>query len=53
MTISSDVSQARSFIYVFPFVFFLVGVLVILTTLSQMILKDRTQIGTLKALGVS
>lgn len=53
MTISSDVSQARSFTYVFPFVFFLVGVLVILTTLSQMILKDRTQIGTLKALGVS
>lgn len=53
MTISSDVSQARSFTYVFPFVFFLVGVLVILTTISQMILKDRTQIGTLKALGVS
>ena len=52
MTISSDVKQARSFTYVFPFVFFLVGVLVILTTISQMVLKDRIEIGTLKAIGV-
>lgn len=52
ITIDNDVNQARSFTYVFPFVFFLVGVLVILTTISQMILKDRTQIGTLKAIGV-
>lgn len=52
MTISNDVTQARQFTFVFPMVFFLVAVLVILTTLSQLVLKDRNQIGTLKAIGV-
>lgn len=52
MTISNDVTQARQFTFVFPMVFFLVAVLVILTTLSQIVLKDRNQIGTLKAIGV-
>ena len=32
---------------------FFVGVLVILTTTSQIILKERTQIGTMKAIGLS
>ena len=52
LTVNADAKQARQFTYVFPFVFFFVAVLVILTTLSQMIIKDRTQIGTLKALGL-
>ncbi len=52
MTVNSDYSQARAFTYVFPMVFFFVAILVILTTLSQMIIKDRIQIGTLKALGL-
>jgi ABC-type antimicrobial peptide transport system permease subunit len=53
MTIYNDVKQARQFTFVFPMVFFLVAVLVILTTISQIVLKDRNQIGTLKAIGVS
>lgn len=52
-TMHNDVVQARQFTFVFPFVFFFVAVLVILTTISQIILKERTQIGTLKALGLS
>lgn len=52
MTINADVSQAKAFTFVFPMVFYLVAVLVILTTLSQMVLKDRNKIGTLKALGI-
>ena len=48
----NDVTQARQLTYVFPFVFFIVGILVILTTMGQMILKDRINIGTLKAMGV-
>ena len=51
-TISTDVTQAKQFTFVFPTFFFFVAVLVILTTISQWILKERTQIGTLKALGV-
>ena len=53
LTINSDVTQARQFTFVFPLVFFLVAILVILTTISQMVLKDRMLIGTLKAIGVS
>lgn len=51
--LNDDVKQARQFTFVFPLVFFLVAILVILTTISQLVLKDRTQIGTLKAIGVS
>lgn len=52
-TMHNDVLQARQFTFVFPFVFFFVAILVILTTISQIILKERTQIGTMKALGLS
>ncbi|MCR5079126.1 MAG: FtsX-like permease family protein [Bacilli bacterium] len=48
----TDVTQARQLTFVFPFVFFIVAILVILTTMSQLILKDRINIGTLKAMGV-
>jgi putative ABC transport system permease protein len=51
ITMANDVKQARQFTFVFPFVFFFVALLVILTTISQIILKERTQIGTMKALG--
>lgn len=53
VTMSNDVLQAQQLCYVFPFVFFAVAILVILTTMSQLILKERTQIGTLKAMGFS
>jgi len=53
ITMANDVRQARQFTFVFPFVFFFVAILVILTTTSQIILKERTQIGTMKALGLS
>ena len=52
MTINNDATQARQFTFVFPFVFFIVAILVILTTMSQVVLKDRVQIGTLKAIGI-
>lgn len=51
--IQSDIIQAKKLTYVFPVIFFLVSVLVILTTLSQMIAKERTQIGTMKAIGIT
>ena len=50
--IQSDIVQARQLTYVFPVIFFLVSVLVILTTITQMINRERTQIGALKAIGV-
>lgn len=50
--VQNDIVQAQKLTLVFPTLFFLVAVLVILTTLSQIILKERTQIGTMKALGL-
>lgn len=51
--IQNDIVQARQLAYIFPIVFFLVAILVVLTTVSQLIIKDQIQIGTLKALGIS
>jgi len=51
--IVNDITQSRQLTYVFPVIFMIVGVLIVLTTISQLILRDRTQIGTLKALGFS
>ncbi len=53
ITLDNDLTQARQFTFVFPFVFFLVAFLVISTTLSQYILQERTQIGALKAIGLT
>jgi len=47
----NEVKQSQSMIYVFPVIFLFVSILVILTTISQLILRERTNIGTLKALG--
>ena len=49
---STEVQEAQQLSFVFPLVFFLVALLLILTTVSQMVLKQRTLIGTMKALGV-
>lgn len=52
LTVKNDVDQALQFTFLFPFVFFFVALLVILTTTSQLILKERSQIGTMKAIGL-
>lgn len=38
---------------VFPVIFFLVAALISLTTMTRMVEEQRTQIGTMKALGYS
>ncbi|MBP5091373.1 MAG: ABC transporter permease, partial [Bacilli bacterium] len=52
-TLMDEVSQAQKLTFVFPIVFFVVALLVILTNLRQNILKRRTEIGTFKALGLT
>jgi len=51
--IQSDIIQAMQLTLVFPVIFFLVAILVILTTISQIILRERIQIGTMKAIGLT
>lgn len=49
----SDLKQSQMMAIAFPVLFFIVSILVVITTLSQITLKERNDIGTLKALGVS
>ncbi len=43
----------EAFAKVFPVFFFIVAAMVVLTTMTRMVSEERTQIGTLKALGYS
>ncbi|MCD8209555.1 MAG: ABC transporter permease [Coprobacillus sp.] len=51
--VQADADQAVALSYAFSFIFFFVALLVILTTMSQLIVKERQEIGTLKAIGMS
>ncbi|MDE7263543.1 MAG: hypothetical protein K2N64_02635 [Anaeroplasmataceae bacterium] len=53
MTVDADVDQAKQLIYIFPVIFYLVAVLIILTSISQLIHREGKNIGILKALGFS
>ncbi len=50
--LSDELAQHDSFSYVFSFVFVAIALLVIITTMKRMISQQRTQIGTLNALGM-
>lgn len=39
--VMSDITQSKQIIYVFPVIFFLVAILVILTTISQIIIREK------------
>lgn len=52
-SIEMDVVQARQLLYVFPVVFYLVGILVIITSLKELIQKERKNIGLFSAIGFS
>lgn len=50
--IINDITQANQLTIAFPVIFFIVALLIVLTTIAQLILREKTQIGTMKALGV-
>lgn len=53
ITIEADVLQAKKLLYIFPVIFYLVAILIILTSISQLINREQKNIGILKALGYS
>jgi len=53
VVLDNEASQSLSMIYVFPVIFFLVALLVMTTTIGRLVLRDRTNVGTMKALGIS
>ena len=53
VSFESNAEKVAAIARVFPIFFFLVALLVTLTTMTRMVEEQRTQIGTLKALGYS
>ena len=53
MSFTTDAESIGAIGTVFPIIFFIVAALVALTTMTRMVEEQRTQIGTLKALGYS
>ncbi len=51
--LGQNADRMRAIGQVFPILFFLVAALISLTTMTRMVEEERTQIGTLKALGYS
>ena len=51
--LNGEVSQSEKMIYVFPVIFLVVSVLVILTTIDQLVIQEKQRIGTLKSIGVA
>lgn len=52
-SMGENAERIASLAKVFPFLFFLVAALISLTTMTRMVEEERTQIGTMKALGYS
>ena len=50
--LTEEVAQSQKMIYVFPIIFLVVAVLIILTTIDQLIMQEQKRIGILKACGV-
>ena len=53
VSFEGNAEKVAAIAQVFPIFFFLVAALVALTTMTRMVEEERTQIGTLKALGYS
>ena len=51
-TIKNEVKQAKIMSYTFPLLFLLVSILAVVSTISQMLVKERYNIGLLKSFGV-
>lgn len=51
VALNGEVTTSLRMIYVFPVIFLLVSILVITTTSGALILRERTNIGTLKGIG--
>lgn len=50
--LTDELKQHDSFSYIFSFVFVAIALLIIVTTMKRMIAQQRTQIGTMNALGM-
>ena len=53
VTINSEIKTAKNMLWIFPIIFVIISVLVIYSAISQLVLKERYNLGLLKSLGIS
>ena len=51
--LDKEIEIARNMLWIFPMIFVIISVLVVVSAISQMTLKERYNIGLLKSLGIS
>lgn len=49
---TDEIEQHKAFAVLFPMIFLLTAIMVMVTTMSRVVMEQRVQIGTMKALGV-
>ena len=53
ITYQGEIDEGKTYVGVFSFIFLFIAMLSVITTMTRVVKKQRTQIGTLKALGFS
>ncbi|MBR3885145.1 MAG: ABC transporter permease [Clostridia bacterium] len=53
IALNKEIEIARNMLWIFPIIFVLISILVVISAISQMTLKERYNIGLLKSIGIS
>ena len=53
VSVEKEIEAAKNMLWIFPIIFVVISVLVIYSAISQLVLKERYNIGLLKSLGIS
>ena len=53
IALNKEIEIARNMLWIFPIIFVVISILVVISAISQMTLKERYNIGLLKSIGIS
>lgn len=53
LMLETEVSMAKNYIFIFPIAFFVVCIMIVLSTIRGLVLEEQSKIGMLKAMGVT
>lgn len=53
LAINKEIEIARNMLWIFPIIFIVISILVVISAISQMTFKERYNIGLLKSIGIS
>jgi len=53
LAINKEIENAKNMLWIFPIIFIVISILVVISAISQMTFKERYNIGLLKSIGIS